>query len=150
MSEAVADRVNRLAQTLAEGTGAARADVWLKVGDELRDETSWPAEARRFEPVRSAGEDLTGIAADLAVAVKHRGELLGAISITKRTGEALSPTETKLVTDLASQAGLVLRNVRLIEELRASSLAAISGAGLPRAAEGALRELADLAALRES
>src|SRR5712691_1922874 len=44
---------------------------------------------------------------------------IGAISITKRPGEALSPTETKLATDLASQAGLVLRNVRLTEELLA-------------------------------
>jgi signal transduction histidine kinase len=32
----------------------------------------------------------------------------------------VSPSDEKLVEDLASQAGLVLRNVRLIEELRAS------------------------------
>jgi signal transduction histidine kinase len=32
----------------------------------------------------------------------------------------MTPATAKLVADLASQAGLVLRNVRLIEELRAS------------------------------
>jgi signal transduction histidine kinase len=117
---ATEDILPRMAQTLADGTGAARADVWLKVADEFRDEATWPVEGGQLEPVVSSGDDLGGLGADLAVAVRHRGEILGAISIKKRPGEALSPTETKLVTDLASQAGLVLRNVRLIEELRAS------------------------------
>jgi signal transduction histidine kinase len=117
---ATEDVLPRMAQTLADGTGAARADVWLKVADEFRDEATWPVGSGQLEPVVSSGDDLAGLGADLAVAVRHRGEILGAISIRKRPGEALSPTETKLVTDLASQAGLVLRNVRLIEELRAS------------------------------
>src|SRR5205085_10930748 len=63
----------------------------------------------------------------LAVAVRHGSELLGAIALMKPRSEPLSPTERKLVEDLASQAGLVLRNARLtaellanVEELRAS------------------------------
>src|SRR5439155_12564800 len=40
--------------------------------------------------------------------------------VKKSSGESLSPAESKLLADLASQAGLVLRNVRLIEELRTS------------------------------
>jgi signal transduction histidine kinase len=47
--------------------------------------------------------------------------------VTKRTGESLTPVEEKLLTDLAAQAGLVLKNVGLtaelllrLEELRAS------------------------------
>ena len=59
--------------------------------------------------------------------VRHRGELLGALSITKKPGESITATEEKLVRDLAAQAGLVMRNVALaeqlmdtIEELRAS------------------------------
>jgi signal transduction histidine kinase len=52
--------------------------------------------------------------------VRHQGELLGALSITKRAGESITPTEEKLVRDLAAQAGLVMRNALLIEELRAS------------------------------
>jgi signal transduction histidine kinase len=65
--------------------------------------------------------------ADRAVAVQHQGELLGALSVSKRAGESLTPIEDKLVDDLAHQAGLVLKNVGLtaellqrLEELRAS------------------------------
>jgi signal transduction histidine kinase len=54
------------------------------------------------------------------VPVRHRDELLGALSITKAPSDPVSPTEEKLVGDLALQAGLVLRNVRLVEDLRAS------------------------------
>ena len=32
----------RMARALGEGTGAARADVWVRVGDELRPEAAWP------------------------------------------------------------------------------------------------------------
>jgi signal transduction histidine kinase len=49
-----------------------------------------------------------------------RGELLGALSVTKGVSEPITPTEERLVGDLAHQAGLILRNVRLVEELRAS------------------------------
>jgi signal transduction histidine kinase len=52
--------------------------------------------------------------------VRHHGEVLGALSIEKRPGEALSPTEQKLVRDLAAQAGLVLRNAGLTADLRAT------------------------------
>jgi signal transduction histidine kinase len=45
---------------------------------------------------------------------------LGALAVAKAAGDPVSPVEDKLVTDLAAQAGLVLRNVRLIEDLRAS------------------------------
>jgi signal transduction histidine kinase len=40
--------------------------------------------------------------------------------VRKSAGEAVTPADQKLLEDLASQAGLVLRNVRLIEELRGS------------------------------
>ena len=40
--------------------------------------------------------------------------------MTKPANEPLTPAERGLVTDFASQAGLVLRNVALIAELRAS------------------------------
>ncbi|HEX2088770.1 MAG TPA: GAF domain-containing sensor histidine kinase, partial [Actinomycetota bacterium] len=57
---------------------------------------------------------------DFSVPVRDRGELLGALAVAKPRGEPLTPTDEKLLSDLASQAGLVLRNVKLIEELRAS------------------------------
>jgi signal transduction histidine kinase len=49
--------------------------------------------------------------------VFDRGELLGALSLTKPEGERPSQTEESLARTLASEAGLVLRNVRLTEEL---------------------------------
>jgi signal transduction histidine kinase len=52
-----------------------------------------------------------------AVEVRHLDELLGALAIVKPPGEALAPIEEKLLNDVASQAGLVLRNARLTSEL---------------------------------
>jgi signal transduction histidine kinase len=42
---------------------------------------------------------------------------LGALTVSKRQGESLTPVEEKLLADLASQAGLVLKNVGLTDEL---------------------------------
>ncbi len=54
------------------------------------------------------------------VPVRHHGDLLGAITVVKPTGEPVTPAEDSLLNDVAAQAGLVLRNERLIEELRSS------------------------------
>jgi signal transduction histidine kinase len=118
----------RMARALGEGTGAARADVWVRVGDELRPEAAWPDDAEPSSP-RPASLEEEGVvtASSMFEPVRHHGELLGALSIEKRPGESLTATEEKLVRDLAAQAGLVLRNVgltedllRTIEQLRAS------------------------------
>jgi signal transduction histidine kinase len=119
---ATEDLLPRMARIVAEGTGAARADVWLRVGSELVREASWPEEdvgAKVAEPVSDDGVT-TLRDTDRAVPVRHRGELLGVIGVKKSAGEAVTPADEKLLQDLASQAGLVLRNVRLIEELRSS------------------------------
>ncbi len=118
----------RMARILGEGTAAARADVWVRVGSLLRPSASFPADGLPFEP-QPIVDDLTPPIpqVDRVVPVRHQGELLGALSVKKRSGESLTPTEEKLLTDLAAQAGLVLKNVRLtselmerLEELRAS------------------------------
>jgi signal transduction histidine kinase len=118
----------RMARALAEGTGASRADVWVRVGDELRAEAVWPQDADLPAPlIASAYAEGTLSPSSMREPVRHRGELLGALSITKKPGESITATEEKLVRDLAAQAGLVMRNVALaeqlmetIEELRAS------------------------------
>ena len=116
------DLLPQMAKILAEGTGAARAAVWLALGNELQLEAGWPdPNGEAFRPMEIRGETLPAILGyDLSAPVRDRGELLGALSIQKPRGEPLTPAERKLLSDLASQAGLVLRNVRLIEELRAS------------------------------
>ena len=58
--------------------------------------------------------------ADLALEVRHQGSLLGALSVTMHANDPMNTAKERLVRDLAAQAGLVLRNVRLIEALRDS------------------------------
>ncbi len=59
---------------------------------------------------------------DLAsvAAVRHGDELLGALALQKPPNEPLSVTESRLLEDLAAQAGPVLRNVRLTADLQAN------------------------------
>jgi signal transduction histidine kinase len=108
----------RMARALGEGTGAARADVWVRVGDELRSEARWPQDG---EPpparVGSSTSESIVTGSSMFEPVRHQGEPLGALSIDKRPGESLTGTEEKLVRDLAAQAGLVMRNVGLTEDL---------------------------------
>ena len=113
------DVLPRTARMLAEGTGATRADVWLLVGSLLVDEGTWP-DVNRLESVPTSGAAIDIPGASRAVAVRHQGELLGALSIHKAAGDPVTSVEDKLLSDVASQAGLVLRNVGLIEDLRAS------------------------------
>jgi signal transduction histidine kinase len=117
---ATEDLLPRMARILAEGTGASRADVWLHVGHDLYPEASWPAEGVPHEPVAVSDGEVPEIEhIDRLLPVRHRGELLGALSVTKSRGDPLRPAEEKLMEDLASGAGLVLRNVRLTAELLA-------------------------------
>jgi signal transduction histidine kinase len=103
---AAEDVLPRMAQVLGMGIGANAAAVWLVSGGELHPAAVWPAEAEA--PV------------DVLVNVEHRGERLGALSVAMPPTEPLSGARENLMHDLASQAGLVLRNVLLIEELRSS------------------------------
>jgi signal transduction histidine kinase len=101
------DVLPRIARVLAEGVGAARARVWLRVGDELRVVARWPA------GVDDDGDD------GFVTEVRHQGEELGALSVSMPANDPMDETKEELVRHLAGQAGLVLRNVRLTEELRA-------------------------------
>src|SRR6266550_347255 len=126
---AAEDLLPRMARMLAEGTGAARADVWLKAGESFRDGAVWPPGAPAQPPARATAADVPAYPADRILPVRHQGEVLGALSVSKRPGEALTPTEDRLLADLASQVGLVLKNAGLrdqllarLEEIRASRL----------------------------
>jgi signal transduction histidine kinase len=119
---ALDDILPRMARVLSEGT-AGRSQIWLRVGDVLRSAAIWPDEEgpARAEELPITGGHLPAFAGvSKGNAVLQRGELLGAITVTKPPNDPLRPAEEKLIEDVASQAGLVLRNVRLIEELRAS------------------------------
>jgi signal transduction histidine kinase len=110
----------RMARILAEGTGARRADVWLRAGGAFRDDATWPPGEPPFPQTRAdTGGRLAVPGADRVLPVRYQGGVLGALSVSKRPGESLTPAEGKLLADLAAQAGLVLRNVGLWEQLTA-------------------------------
>jgi signal transduction histidine kinase len=114
------DVLERMAQLLGEATRAARSRVWLRVGRELRVESSWPASSEDRTSVPIVGESLSEVPGDDVFPVTDRGELLGALSVRMSPSDPMNPSKEKLIRDLAAQAGLLLRNVRLIEELRES------------------------------
>jgi signal transduction histidine kinase len=115
------DILPRMARLVGEGTGAARARIWLHVGTRLVPAASWPDEGPDPAAVEIAGQDHPDLPGDdSAFPVRDRGDLLGALTVSLKPGESLTATQEKLLSDLAAQAGLILRNVRLIEELRAS------------------------------
>jgi signal transduction histidine kinase len=119
-SYATEDVLGRMAQILGQATGAGSARVWLRLGPELRPAASWPSDAEPAAAAFVASDALPTIEGESVVEVRDRGELLGALSVAMPPSDPMNPSKERLVRDLASQAGLVLRNVRLVEELRAS------------------------------
>ncbi len=112
------DVLPRMARIVAEGVGATSAQVWLEHDGRLRVAAAWPAGADPPEAVSLNGGALPPLpGADAAFAVEHRGELLGALAVAMSLADPLDEAKSKLVSDLAAQAGLVLRNVRLTQEL---------------------------------
>jgi signal transduction histidine kinase len=117
---AAGDVLPQMARTVAAGTGAEQVVVWLRVGGELRPEAS--SDGSPYPgPLPVDGHELPQLpGSDMSVPVVHQGELLGAISVRRPKDEPLRPAGQQLVADVASQAGLVLANAGLIEDLRAS------------------------------
>jgi signal transduction histidine kinase len=119
--------LDRMASVLAGATGAVRVDVWVRVGARLQPRAAWPhgSDPPAAVPITGPVAFTEPVAlpafdpATRAVAVRHGDELLGAITLQKPRNETVSATEDKLLEHLASQAGLVLRNVRLTAELQA-------------------------------
>jgi signal transduction histidine kinase len=114
------DVLPRMVRVLGEGVGAERADVWLAVDKELRDVAAWPdgADGRAPLPLPNGSIPLID-GMDRVYPVEQAGELLGALAVRKPSSDPITHADEKLIADLAAQAGLVLRNVRLSEALRA-------------------------------
>src|SRR5205085_859718 len=69
-------------------------------------------------PLPTDGEMPAIPGADAAFPIEHQGELLGALSVAVAPSDPLDPAKNRLVGDLAAQAGVVLRNVRLRTDLQ--------------------------------
>jgi signal transduction histidine kinase len=103
----VEDVLPRLARVLAEGIGASAVTITLGSGEAAHPVAAFPSSSAD----RAGGETFD---------VRHQGEILGAIDVVMPASEPLGPSQEKLVADVATQAGLVLRNASLIEDLKAS------------------------------
>jgi signal transduction histidine kinase len=116
------EAVDKMVSVLAGATGADRAEAWIRVGTELRLAATWPHGSPLLAAITiGAGDSLPAFeGVSRAVAVRHGGELLGALSLQKPRNEPLTSTEDELMRHLASQAGLVLRNAALTADLRAT------------------------------
>jgi signal transduction histidine kinase len=108
----------RMAEVVAGGVGADVARVWLRLGPDLVPEASWPpGPPPSVVPFR---DPLPAIGGEQVFEVRHQGEVLGAVSVRMPVSDPMNGSKERLIRDLAAQAGLVLRNVGLIEALRES------------------------------
>jgi signal transduction histidine kinase len=113
------DVLPRMAHVLGRATGAEVARVWLRVGPDLRPEATWPPDAPPSGPP-ALPTDPDGDDTRYAAEIRHLGEPLGALEVEVPANDPMNPSKKRLVLDLAAQAGPVLRNVLLVEDLRES------------------------------
>jgi class 3 adenylate cyclase len=101
----------RVARLAVESTGARRAVVWLRWGRELRPAAAWPDDgaAPSSVPVPPDGSRLLPGEHHVQPLVS-KDDLLGAISVGVVPGEALSPSDERLLTDLGAHATVALRH----------------------------------------
>jgi signal transduction histidine kinase len=103
------DVLDRMAQVLATAVGAEAATVWLHDGRGFHSGATWPFESAPEEIIPAS-----------ATEVRHQDEVLGALSVRMPANDPMDPRKEQLIRDLAAQAGLVLRNAALIDDLKAS------------------------------
>ena len=106
-----------LARVLAEGTGAARAVVWLAVEDKLVSAASYPAvEGAQPHSLANLAALLAQPEVDHVVPVLD-GLVLRAVLAIEKPGLAVTPADKRLMHDVAGGAGLLLRGIQLNAEL---------------------------------
>ena len=118
-----AELLPRISRTVSECLGGAQVEVWLRSTQQLVRAAGYPTTSVRPGEATVAladPDDLSPLAADRVVPVRHRGELLGAITVTRSAAEPVTPTEDEMLEHVASQTGLVLRNLRLVDDLHSS------------------------------
>ena len=109
----------RMTALIAEGTGAERVRIWLRNGTELRAVAAWPPDQALSSPMGLDDGELPSLG-EPAFAVRQGSDLLGAITVGMPPQEPMTPATERLLVDLSAQAGLVLRNGALVEELQRS------------------------------
>jgi signal transduction histidine kinase len=96
--------LSRMLQLVVEATGAPCAAIYLKVGLDRVMTARWP--------------DGTSDLAGRAFQIKHQGQEMGQLVVAE-PAEPLTGRAERLLLDVAGQAGLLVRNLRLTAELHA-------------------------------
>jgi signal transduction histidine kinase len=114
--------IDQVSRSLADGTSAESAAVWVRVGDGFERSSVWPPDGGSdggvgaVDPVPVGVEQIPGV--DRTVWVTHDGERLGALTLTFPRGQAPTSVDDRLLGELAAGMGLALRNAVLTQSLR--------------------------------
>jgi signal transduction histidine kinase len=109
-----------MSRLLAQGTGAQWAQVWLRLSDRLTVVGRWPSDALDDSTppgLGTPGATAAGADGVRTSPVRYGEQVLGVLRLQERPGVPLTAVEERLFTDLATQAGLVLRVVALRAQL---------------------------------
>jgi signal transduction histidine kinase len=106
--------LNDMVRAVCDALGLPAASFWLGAGEDRRAVAVWPDSGERTVRLSPPADHGTR-----TLPVQHEGRLLGAISVTVPPGRALSPSDQRLLADVANQAGLVFRNLGLTADLMA-------------------------------
>jgi signal transduction histidine kinase len=119
-----------MAEAAARGVDASAASVSIRFPDGSQRLVWWPNE-------------VANATAAARLPVAYRGNEVGELTVVKPAGQQLSRAESRLLADLSSQAGLVLHNLRLTDELEARLAEVSSQAAEIRASRQRLVSVAD-------
>lgn len=110
--------LRQITQLLVDGTGADEAVLWLSVGDVMQPKAATPVSAiDELSSFHAGAGGIDGIPGDSVVAVRHHGDALGAVAVTKGPGDVVTGADENVLADVAAGAGVLLRNIRLNAEL---------------------------------
>jgi signal transduction histidine kinase len=105
--------LGQVARSLAEGTTAAGASVWVTVDSSLRRVAAWPEAGVGRSPIGPGPP-----AEDVLRPVVHDGETLGVLALSPGRGQSVLAADERLLDQVGQGMGLALRNLRLGEDLR--------------------------------
>ena len=110
--------LTEITRLVVDGTGASETVLWLTVGEAMHPRASSPADVvEGLVPVTTDADPSSVLPGDRVVAIRHRGEVLGALSISKERGDSVTTADEKVLGDVAAGAGVLLRNLGLNAEL---------------------------------
>ena len=98
--------LTQVARSLAEGTTADAASIWVGPGDDAHRIASWPRDRLEHQGHST-----------VSTPVKHAGDDLGKVVLEIPPGQPFPITDERLVEQVASGLGLALRNLQLTEDL---------------------------------